>query len=66
MLVSCAVDTPKRRPAESTGIAGAAALLAARLLGVSDPDVIVALAVVLGALPAGVTAVVVWTRRRGA
>lgn len=56
---------PARRPAETSGVAGAVALLVARLLGfVDDADAVVALAMVLGALPAVVT----WIedRRRGA
>jgi hypothetical protein len=47
----------QNRPAESAGLAGAVALLTARLAGVDDPDVIVALGVVFAALPAAVT----WT-----
>lgn len=45
----------KRRPAESTGVAGALALLIARIAGIKDPDTIVALAVVVGFLPAMAT-----------
>lgn len=43
------------RPAESAGIAGAAGLLLARVLGVSDPDTIVAIGAVIGFVPAAVT-----------
>ena len=45
----------KERPAESGGLAGAGALLVARLLGVQDPDTIVALGIVFAAAPAGIT-----------
>lgn len=47
--------SPKQRPAEWTGVAGAIALLIARVLGVTDADTIVALGAVIGFLPAGVT-----------
>lgn len=53
-----------KRPAESAGLAGAAALLTARLLGVKDPDTIVALGVVFAAAPAAVTWVVSVVRGR--
>lgn len=58
------MDTARSRPAESAGLAGAVALLAAHAFGVSDPDVIVALGVVFAALPAAVTLAVVQLRRR--
>jgi hypothetical protein len=45
----------RRRPAETGGVAGALALLAARAAGVDDPNMIVALATVFGFAPAGVT-----------
>ncbi len=50
-----------RRPAESSAVAGAAALVIARLFGLTDPDVIVALAVLLGFVPGAVSrAVDLW------
>lgn len=48
-----------RRPAETGGVAGAIALLVAHLLGVDDATVIVALAVVVGFVPAAITWLVV-------
>lgn len=45
----------QRNPAESAGVAGAMGLLIARGLGVTDADTIVALGVVIGFVPAGVT-----------
>lgn len=44
-----------RRPAETTGIAGAAALLVARAVGVDDAGTVTAIAVCIGFLPAAVT-----------
>jgi hypothetical protein len=53
---SCAVaDLPQRRPAELSGLAGAVTILVAHLLGVTDPETIVAMGVIVGALPAAVT-----------
>jgi hypothetical protein len=54
----------RARPAESLSVAGAVAILAARLLGVDDPDTIVAMAVVVGAMPAGFTWLVELLRRK--
>jgi hypothetical protein len=51
------------RPAETAGVASALALLIARLLGVDDADTIVALGIVIGFVPAGVTAFVVAYRK---
>jgi hypothetical protein len=48
----------KSRPAETSGVAAAAALLIARLAGISDADTIVALGIVVGFIPAAVTWVV--------
>lgn len=48
-----------RRPAETGGVAAAIALLVAHLLGVDDATVIVALAVVVGFVPAAITWLVV-------
>lgn len=61
-----APDLIRCRPAETTGAAGAVALLVAHAVGVSDPDTIVALGVVIALLPAGVTWLVnVWRSGRG-
>lgn len=57
------MPTPAARPAETTTAAGALAVLVAYNLGLDDPQVVVSLAVVLGALPGIVTAVVEWRRR---
>lgn len=43
------------RPAETGGVAAAVALLISRLLGVDDVDTVVALGVVVGFVPAGIT-----------
>ena len=51
-----------RRPAESAGLGGAVAIVAADLLGLDDPQVITALAVVVASLPAVVTWLVVTIR----
>ena len=45
----------RQRPAEAGGVAGAVALLIGRVAGIDDPDVIVALGVVVGFLPAEIT-----------
>jgi len=47
-----------KNPAASFGVAGAVALLIARVMGVDDADTIVALATVILAAPAAVTWVV--------
>lgn len=57
------VQPARARPAETAGLAGAIALLTAHVLGVDDPDVIVALAVVVAAVPAIVTFLVVQLRK---
>jgi hypothetical protein len=44
-------------------VVGAATLLIVRALGVTDPDVIVALGVIVGFVPAAVTWVVVAVRK---
>lgn len=54
----------KRRPAESSALAGAAAVLVARLLGIVDAETVVALAVVIGGIPALVTWAVSLRRQR--
>lgn len=46
---------PQRRPAETAGLAGAVVVLIVHVAGVTDPDAIAALAVVVGALPGAVT-----------
>lgn len=40
-----------RRPAETTAVASAAALLVARTLGVDDVETVTAIAVVIGVIP---------------
>lgn len=57
--------TVRGRPAETTGVAGSIALLIAHAFGVNDPDVLVSLAVVIGALPALVTAAIALFRFGG-
>lgn len=56
--------TPARRPAETGSLAGAAAILVGRLVGIDDPNTLVALTVILGFVPAAITWLV--TLRRGA
>ena len=54
------------RPAESAGAAGSIALLIARAIGLKDADTIVALAAVIGFIPAAVTWTVhLWRSRNG-
>lgn len=48
-------NLPSRRPAETSAVAAALALLIARLLGVDDADTVTALAIVIGFVPAAVT-----------
>lgn len=48
----------RKHPAESAGGAGAVALLIAYLLGVDDPEALVALGAALGLIPAAVTLLV--------
>jgi len=55
---------PQRRPAETTAIASALALLICKLAGVDDPDVLVALGIVIGFIPAAVTWIVELSRRK--
>jgi hypothetical protein len=57
---------PARRPAETTAAASAVALLICKALGVDDPDVLVALAVVIGFIPTVVTSIVAWKQKRDA
>jgi hypothetical protein len=49
---------PKNRPAESVTLAAGVAAVVAHFLGVSDPGTITALAGIIAALPALVTAIV--------
>lgn len=52
-----------KRPAETTaGVAGALAALLGPRLGIDAPGEVAALAVVLGAIPAGITFIVSRTR----
>lgn len=53
----------QRRPAELGGAGGAIALLIGRALGIDDPDTLVAMATLVGLLPAGITWVVELTRK---
>lgn len=46
------------RPAEWGAVAGAVALLISRAAGVDDADTVTAIAVVIGFIPAGITALV--------
>jgi hypothetical protein len=58
------MNLPQQRPAETSAIAGAVALLLARIAGVDDPSTITAIAVVIGFIPAAVTSIVVWNSKR--
>lgn len=62
--VQTVTDKIQQRPAESTTAAGAFAILIARLLGLTDGDTIVALAVALGFVPGIVTWLVETWRSR--
>lgn len=53
-----------KHPAELGGVAGAIAVLIAHFAGITDADTIVALAVVVGFIPAAVTFTVELFRRR--
>lgn len=53
-----AKELPRRRPAETTAAASAIALLIANLAGVDDPEILTALAVVIGFIPTVVTWIV--------
>jgi hypothetical protein len=55
----------RSRPAETGGVAGALALLVARAAGLNDPNMIVALATVIGFAPAAVTWIVELLRTTG-
>lgn len=56
------LPAPTNRPAETGGVAAAAALLVARALGVDDAGTITAIAVVIGFVPAAITWLVVTLR----
>jgi hypothetical protein len=47
-----------KRPAEVAGLSGSVALLVCRAAGVDDPDVLVGIGAVVGAVPAAVTLLV--------
>lgn len=47
-----------KRPAESAGATGGIALIIARVAGVKDPDVLVALGALVGLIPSAVTLLV--------
>lgn len=49
------MNTLQNRPSEVGGVAGAIALLVAHFAGLTDPNVIVWLAVVIGFTPAAIT-----------
>jgi hypothetical protein len=51
-----------RRPAETTAVAGALALLICSLAGVDDPAVLTALGIVIGFIPTVVTWIVEMVR----
>jgi hypothetical protein len=51
------------RPAETSGLAAAFAVLIGYVLGIDDPAVIAALAVAVGVIPAAVTWLVVRRRK---
>lgn len=53
---------PKKRPAESSSIAGYFALLIAHFVGLTDPNTIIALAGVIAFLPTAVTWIVTLVR----
>lgn len=53
--MTVAPEVVKKRPAETAGAAGAVALLAGRLLGITDPDTLVALGIAIGFAPAAIT-----------
>lgn len=53
----------QRRPAETTSAGAAAGLVLGYALGINDPAILVALGVVVGAVPAAVTFVVTTFRQ---
>jgi hypothetical protein len=54
----------KSRPAETTAVASALALLIARIAGVSDVDTVTAIAIVIGFIPAAVTWIVTLRQKK--
>lgn len=56
----------RRRPAETGGLSAGLAVLIGRLAGLQDPDLLAALALVVGAVPAGITLLVINGGIRGA
>ena len=60
------VQLIKTRPAESSGVAAAIALLICNLLGVKDPNTLTALAIIIGFIPAAVTWIVELSRGKSA
>jgi len=58
-------NLPARRPAETVGFAAGLAVLICYFLGVDDPGVLAAFAVVIGGLPGIVTWIVDLTGKRG-
>jgi hypothetical protein len=45
----------ERRPAETGGVVGAVGLLVSKVAGIEDPDTLVAIGVLVGFVPAGIT-----------
>lgn len=43
------------RPAETGGVSGSVVLIVGRAAGITDPDVLVAMGVIVGFIPAGIT-----------
>lgn len=61
--MSVVPDKVVKRPAETTGLAGAAALIIGRAAGIDDPNTIVAIGVLAAALPAAITWLVTLLRK---
>jgi hypothetical protein len=53
----------KSRPAETTALAAAVAVLVAYFLGIDDPGIMAALTIVVGAIPGVVTWIVEMTKK---
>lgn len=64
MNVPSVNGTVKSRPAETGGVATAAAALIARAFGVKDADTLTYLIIVVGAVPAAITFLVGLIKRR--
>lgn len=56
------MDSPQKRPAEFSAIAGSVAFLICYIAGVDDPAVLAALGTIIGFIPAVVTWIVVTVR----